>query len=146
MPPAMRGRGSYRAILATSALMGCGDTPLCDREVFVAFVQTPIAIDVDGFTPGVQTNVRIKTSLHTGDLVTLEIVDPAGPSGPGDSAGERLLDTVARAVDDDGAAAFYYVTVPPPRVTLRAAGRGICGEARDEITIDVPAIYDRNSR
>jgi hypothetical protein len=129
----MRGRRSFRAILATSALVGCGDTPLCEREVVIAFVQTSIALDVDGFTPGVQTNVRLRTSLHTGDVVTLDILDP----------GERLLDTVARAVEDDGAASFYYVTVPPPRVTLRAAGRGICGEARAELTIDVPAIYDR---
>lgn len=135
----MRGGGYWPGILATSApvlalcasasLAGCNDVPACQREVFVAFAQTVIATDIDDFAPGVQTNVHVRTSLSVGDPVELEIRHPGG----------GLFDRVTRGVDRDGIAAFDYVTVPPPRAVLRATGNGQCGEASDEIAVDVTA-------
>lgn len=126
----MRGR-LCPGILAGSALLaaGCDGAALCRSEVFVAFAPTQITTDIDSFAPGVQTSVRVRTSLLVGDIVTLEVLDASGTS----------LGTVSRAVDARGDAAFDYVTVPTPRVVLRASGHGICGEGHDEIAVDVPA-------
>jgi hypothetical protein len=126
----MRG-GLCPGILAGSALLGagCDGVPLCRSEVSVAFAPTQIATDIDSFAPGVQTDVRVQTSLLVGDVVTLEVLDAGGTS----------LGTVSRGVDAQGDAEFDNVTVPTPRVVLRASGQGICGEGHDEITVDVSA-------
>ena len=117
-------------MFAASALTaGCGGPPLCQSDVFVAFAQTHVTTDLDGFAPGIQTNVQVRTSLEPGEAVTLEILD----------AGGSVVDTESRAVGDDGSAEFDYVTVPASRTTLRATGSGTCGEGRDEIAVDVPA-------
>jgi hypothetical protein len=108
---------------------GCDGVPLCRSEVFVAFEPTQIADDIDGFAPGVQTDVRVRTSLLVGDVVTLEVLD----------GGKISLSTVSRGVDAHGEAEFDDVTVPTPRVVLRASGRGVCGEGHDEIEVDVSA-------
>lgn len=110
-------------------MAGCGDPPLCSGDVFVAFAQTHVTTDIDEFAPGVQTSVKVRTSLHLGDTVTLEILDGGG----------AVVDTASRAVGGDGVAEFDYVTVPASRATLRATGSGICGDGQDEITVDVPA-------
>ena len=132
----LRGGGLCPRILIASALAaaGCGEA-VCQSEVFLAFTQTPITTDIDDFAPGVQTNVRIRTSLAVGDIVTLEIADMTG----------TVQTTVKRAVDVDGIAAFDYVTVPTPRVVLRATGIGQCGIGRDEISVDVPVGGDLQS-
>jgi hypothetical protein len=128
--PAMRGGGLCQAILAASALSaGCSDRPLCRSEVFVAFAQTRVAADLDDFAPGIQTSLTVRTSLHVGDVVTLEVVDAAG----------TVTQTAARAVGDDGTAEFDYVTVPASHATLRASGSGLCGDGHDEIMVEVPA-------
>jgi hypothetical protein len=126
----MRGR-LCPGILAGSALLGagCDGVPLCPAPVFVAFAPTQITTDIDSFAPGVQTDVRVRTSLLVGDVVTLEVLDPGGTS----------LSMMSRGVDAQGEVAFDDVTVPTPRVVLRASGRGICGEGHDEITADVAA-------
>jgi hypothetical protein len=126
----MRG-GLCPGILAGSALLaaGCDGAALCRSAVFVAFTPTQITTDIDGFAPGVQTNLRVRTSLLVGDVVTLEVLDASGTS----------FGTVSRAVDAKGDAAFDYVTVPTPRAVLRASGHGICGEGHDEIAVDVAA-------
>jgi hypothetical protein len=130
----MRAGGLCAIILITSAGIGagCGDPPLCQSEVFVAFEQTAISTDIDAVAPGVQTEVHIRTSLREGDVVELDVLDPAG------IALEAMLQPVAA----DGSAVFTGVSVPTPRVVLRAIGRGICGEGRDEITVDVLAGAD----
>ncbi|HEX2687646.1 MAG TPA: hypothetical protein VHN14_13565 [Kofleriaceae bacterium] len=107
--------------------VGCGDPPLCQTEVFVAFEQTMIAADVDAIAPGVQTDVHIRTSLQVGDVVDLEVLDTHGAP----------VDSVAAAAAADGSVVFTGVSVPAPRVVLRATGRGTCGEGHDEIVVDV---------
>lgn len=126
----MRGR-FCPGILAGSALLGagCDGVPLCRAPVSVAFAPTQITTDLDGFAPGVQTDVRVRTSLLVGDLVTLEVLDTGGTP----------LSTVSLGVDAQGEAEFDDVTVPTPQVVLRATGRGVCGESHDEITVDVSA-------
>jgi hypothetical protein len=125
----MRGVGLCPRILTASVLIsaGCGDPPLCQSDVFVAFEQTIISTDVDPVAPGVQTDVHIRSSLQGGDVVTLEVLGTDGTS-------------VAKATgptSPDGGAVFTGVSVPTPRAVLRALGRGTCGEGRDEITVDV---------
>lgn len=126
----MRG-GLCPGILAGSALLGagCDGVPLCRSPVSLAFAPTQITTDIDGFAPGVQTDVRLTTSLLVGDVVTLDVLDIDGTS----------LSTSARAVDPRGEVEFDDVTVPTPQVVLRASGRGICGAGHDEITVDVSA-------
>jgi hypothetical protein len=126
----MRG-GLCPGILASSALLGagCDGVALCRAPVSVAFAPTQITTDIDRFAPGVQTDVRVRTSLFAGEVVTLDVLDTGG----------TLLTTVSREVDAQGEAEFDDVTVPTPQVVLRASGRGICGESRDEITVDVSA-------
>jgi len=135
----MRGFGLCPRILTTFvwaiagwgglAGTGCGDPPLCQSEVFVAFQEATIAVDVDAAAPGVQTDIHLRTSLEAGDLVTLEILSTDGTS----------LGTWIQPVAADGSAEFSDVSVPGPRAVLRATGRGTCGEGHDEITADVPA-------
>src|SRR5262245_51150020 len=124
----MRGQGLWPRILVVSVVVptGCGDA-VCQTEVFVAFEQTRIAVDVDDFAPGVQTNVRVRTSLRVGETVTLEVRNTSG----------MLTDTVSRGVELDGSAEFDFVTVPTPRVMLRAIGHGLCGDGSDAIAVDV---------
>jgi len=106
---------------------GCGDPPLCQSDVFVAFEQTFISTDADTAAPGVQTDLHIRTSLQAGDVVTLEVLGTDGTS----------LGTTEAPAAADGSVVFTGVSVPAPRVVLRATGRGTCGEGRDEITVDV---------
>ena len=126
----MRGR-LCPGILAGSVLLGagCDGVPTCPSPVFVAFAPTQITTDLDSFAPGVQTDVRVRTSLRVGDVVTLEVLDTDGTP----------LSTMSRGVDAQSEAVFNDVTVPTPQVVLRASGRGICGEGHDEITADVAA-------
>ncbi|HEX8107954.1 MAG TPA: hypothetical protein VF516_09520 [Kofleriaceae bacterium] len=126
----MRG-GLCPGILAGSALLGagCDGVPLCRAPVFVAFAPTQITTDIDGFAPGVQTDVRLQTSLLVGDLVTLDVLSIDGTP----------LSTMVRGVDAQGEVEFDDVTVPTPQVVLRARGQDICGMGHDEITVDVSA-------
>jgi len=126
----MRGR-LCPGILASSALLGagCDGVALCEAPVSVAFAPTQITSDLDSFAPGVQTDLRVRTSLFVGEIVTLEVLDTDG----------MPLTTVSRGVDAQGEAEFDDVTVPTPQVVLRASGRGTCGESRAEITRDVSA-------
>ena len=68
---------------------GCDGVPLCRAPVFVMFAPTKITTDLDSFAPGVQTDVRVRTSLLVGDVVTLEVLDPDGTP----------LSTLSRGVD-----------------------------------------------
>jgi hypothetical protein len=126
----MRG-GLCPGILAGSALLGagCDGVPLCRSPVFVAFAPAQITTDLDDFAPGVQTDVRLHTSLLVGDVVTLDVLDIDG----------MPLSTVSREVDPRGEAEFDYVTVPTPEVVLRASGHGVCGIGHDEVTLEVSA-------
>ena len=106
---------------------GCDGVPLCRSPAFVTFAPIEITTDLDSFAPGVQTDLRVRTSLLLGEVVTLEVLTTDG----------TRLSTESFAVDAQGEAAFNDVTVPTPKVVLRASGRGVCGEAHDEITADV---------
>jgi hypothetical protein len=88
-----------------------------------------ITADLDGFAPGVQTDVRLTTSLLVGDVVTLDVLSIDG----------MPLSTASRAVDPQGDVEFDAVTVPTPEVVLRARGQGVCGMGHDEVTLDVSA-------
>src|ERR1700759_2317100 len=113
----MRGFGLCPRILTTfvvgvGGLTGasCGDPPLCQSEVFVAFQEASITVDVDAAAPGVQTDVHLRTSLEAGDLVTLEVLSEDGTS----------LGTMTEPAAADGSVVFTAVSVPAPRVVLRA--------------------------
>src|ERR1041384_3049005 len=127
----MRGGGLYRRILTVFGgcvlnSTGCEDLPLCQSEVFVAFDQTVISVDLDAVAPGVQTEIHVRTSLRAGDTVTLEVEDAEGAT----------LGAYTRRVAADRSATFAGVAVSAPRVTLHAIGRGTCGEGDDEITVE----------
>src|SRR5512140_2891589 len=115
------------SVLMSAGSIGCGDPPLCQSDVVVAVDQTLIASDVDAAVPGVQTDIRIRSSLQEGDVITLEVLGVDGTS----------FGSVAAPAAADGSVVFAGVSVPVPRVVLRATGRGTCGEGRDEITVDV---------
>lgn len=106
----------------------CGGSALCKSEIVISIVPPEISSDLDTFAPGVQIDVRVTTTLLIGDVIALEVRDLDG----------ALIGTVSRAVDAQGGASFDYVTVPTPRAVLHATGRGICGAAADQITVDVP--------
>jgi hypothetical protein len=108
---------------------GCEDLPLCRSEVSVAFDQTVISVDLDAVAPGVQTQIRVRTSLRELEMVTLEVEDADGAT----------LGTYTRRVASDGSALFSDIAVSAPRVTLHATARGTCGEGDDEITVEVTA-------
>jgi hypothetical protein len=126
----MRGR-LCPGILAGSALLGagCDGVPLCRAPVFIAFAPMQITADLDGFAPGVQTDVRLTTSLQVGDVVTLDVLSIDG----------MPLSTISRSVDPEGEVEFDAVTVPTPEVVLRARGQGVCGIGHDEVALDVSA-------
>src|SRR6185436_8237608 len=135
----MRGGGLCSGIMATLAWTlawgclapsaGCGDPPLCQSEVFVAFQQTVITVDTNDAAPGVQTDIHLRTSLEEGEQVTLEVFGEDGSP-----QGESKV-----PVGADGSAVFVGVSVPVPRAVLRATAQGLCGRGTDEITVDVPA-------
>ena len=128
----MRGGGLCQRILTRlgavlACLAGCGDPPVCAREVSIVFQQTAITADVDDITPGVQSDIRIRTTLLEGEIVSLEIF-----SGDGAPRG-----AFSRPVNSDGDVVFHDVTVTMPRAILRATARGLCGEGSAEVTLDV---------
>ncbi|MGN6107027.1 MAG: hypothetical protein ACTHU0_18115, partial [Kofleriaceae bacterium] len=120
------------AALLVLLLASCGDPPLCPSGVFVAIQTSEIATDVDAVAAGVQADIRVRTSLAAGELVTLEVLDQDG----------AVVMTIEREVDERGDVAFASTTVPTPVTTLRATARGLCGQDRDELTIDVLAGAD----
>jgi hypothetical protein len=120
---------STLTLIATAA--GCGDPPICNGDVFVV-IQAPstqVTADLDSATLGVQTPVRVRTSLAEGDVVTLDV---AGPDGHPVVVGEQ-------AVDGNGVATFASVTLPTPRATIHAVGKGLCGQGADAVIVDVSA-------
>ncbi|MCX5742682.1 MAG: integrin alpha [Proteobacteria bacterium] len=124
----MRVMGIAAAAAALSlGSWGCGDPLLCKSDVFVAVQTTNITQDLDP-APGVQGDLRVRTSLASGELVELVILDGDG----------HVTSTATAAVDGLGEA-NVRVTVPTPRATVRATATSTCGEGRDEVTFDVLA-------
>jgi len=116
-------------LLSALAVAGCGDGVICDSSPLVV-IQAPtsaVAVDADATAAGVQTDVRVRSSLLPGDEIELIVLDGAGV----EAARARL------PLDDDGQAVFAAVTVPGPRATLRAIGRSRCGSAEDQVDLDV---------
>lgn len=114
-------------VAAAAAVAGCGDPLLCKSDVFVAVQTTNIVEDLDA-APGVQGDIRIRTSLEPGEIVTVTILDATG----------LVTGTAASAVDGEGNATIR-ATVPTPRATVLATATSTCGEGRDEVTFDVIA-------
>ncbi|MBA3538758.1 MAG: hypothetical protein H0T79_03955 [Deltaproteobacteria bacterium] len=117
--------GIASVIALGSGLVACGDPLLCKSDVFVALQTTDITTDFDT-APGVQGDLRIRTSLTEGEIVEITILDADG----------HVSSTSSAAVDALGNATIR-ATFPLPRVTVRARAVSLCGEGRDEVTIDV---------
>jgi hypothetical protein len=121
-------RTAIRALVVAGLIAGCDD-PICGSELFVAIQTSHVASDSDAATPGVQADVRVRTSLAEGELVTLEVLSEAGGS----------LATTTTSVGPGGVAVFAGVTVSPPATRLRASVDVECGRASDELVADVTA-------
>jgi hypothetical protein len=109
------------------ALIACGDDPICPSDLFVALQTSQISVDTDAVAPGVQADVRVRTSLSEGEVVTLEVLDTT----------DAILTTLTTTVDAAGLALFEDVTVVAPATRLRASVDVFCGAAADELLIPV---------
>ncbi len=123
----MRGLGLLFGLVCLQA--SCDDGPLCQSQVFLAIQTSAVAVDVDSASPGVQTDVRVRSSLSEGETITLEVVGSGGVA----------LSTDHLAVDASGTAVFAAISVPSQQATLRATTDGVCGAGLDEVTVDVSA-------
>jgi hypothetical protein len=101
--------------LAPAALAGCGDAILCDSSPLVVIQAPTAAITVDGdpVAPGVQTDVRVRSTLLPADGLELVVLDAAGVE----------VATLRMPAGGGGSTVFPGVTLPSPRATLRATGR-----------------------
>jgi len=117
-------------LLACIGGIGCGDGPICRSEVLV-LIQSPggpIAVDDDPAAPGVQTDVRVQSTLPPGATATLIVEDAEGAA----------VSTTTATAAADGAVEFSGVTVPAGRATFRVEGdAGRCGSDEDTVTVDV---------
>ncbi len=117
--------------LSALALAGCDDTLLCDSSPLVV-IQSPtaaITVDGDSVAPGVQADVRVRSTLLPGDGLELVVLDAAGVE----------VSTLRMPAGAGGSTVFPGVTLPGPRATLRAIGQSSCGLAEDEVELDVVA-------
>ncbi|HSK02208.1 MAG TPA: integrin alpha, partial [Kofleriaceae bacterium] len=119
------------ALAPAAALAGCGDGILCDSSPLVVIQAPTSAITVDGdpAAPGVQTDVRVRSTLLPADGLELVVLDAEGAE----------VATLRMPAGADGSTVFPGVTLPSPRATLRATGRSACGLADDEVEIEVVA-------
>jgi hypothetical protein len=118
-------------LLSAIGLAGCGDAILCDSSPLVV-IQAPasaITIDGDSAAAGIQTDVRVRSTLLPTDELELTVLDGAGAE----------VATVRQPAGEGGTTVFAGVTVPGPRATLRATARSACGFAEDAIDVDVVA-------
>lgn len=114
-------------VVGAAAGVGCGDDPICPSDLFVALQTSQVSLDTDAAAPGVQTDVRVRTSLAEGEQVTLEVFD----------ADDSELATSIATVDASGLAVFEHVTVATPATRLRVSVSVFCGDASDELLIPV---------
>lgn len=120
------GHMSRVLILLVACAAGCSDA-LCDSSPLVVIQSPVLAIDGDSSTTGVQTDIRVRSTLRSGDELELTVRD---------SAGETVM-TYREPAGGDDTTVFAGVTVPGPRATLEAIGRSECGEARDVIDVEI---------
>lgn len=109
------------AVCLIESLIACGDEPICPSDLFVALQTSQISVDTDAVAPGVQADIRVRTSLSEGEEVTLDV------------DGSILTTTV----DATGLATFEDVTVNTPATRIRASVSVFCGDASDELLIPV---------
>jgi len=107
-------------------LVACGDESICPSELFVAIQTSEVSIDSDPAAPGMQTSIRVRTSLGEGEQVTLEVFE-----------GDVALATATALTDVNGTAIFADVTVVNPSSRIRASISVFCGDADDEIVVPV---------
>lgn len=118
-------------MLTALVAAGCGDAILCDSSPLVV-IQAPtatIGVDRDAVAPGVQTDVRVRSTLLPTDGLELTVLDSAG----------AVVATHRGLAGEGGTTLFEGVTVPGPRAKLVAIGRSECGVSEDSIEIDVTA-------
>src|SRR5689334_12215740 len=125
--------GLPRLLLLLSALgvVGCNDSILCESSPLV-MIQSPtstLSVDVDPVAAGVQTDVRVRSTLLVDEPLELIVLDGSGTE----------VQRVTKPADVDGAVVFSGVTVPAPHATLHAVGKGACGSGEDEVKIEVIA-------
>ena len=128
----MRGLVALCCCIPWLVAAGCGDPPLCQSDVFVAIQTSTIVEDIDPVAAGVQADIRVRTSLSEGELVTLEVLDANGDA----------TSTARQPVDPDGYVVFSATSVDTPRTTLHAFATSVCGEGSDQVSIDVLAGAD----
>jgi hypothetical protein len=109
--------------VAALCICACGDPPICPSDVFVAIQTSQVTVDTDAVAAGIQTDVRVRTSLLEGEEVTLEVFEP--------------VSTLTATTDANGIAIFTGVTVDGPESRIRASISVLCGDASDELVIPV---------
>lgn len=117
---------------AVAAGIGCGDGPICQSEVMVV-IQSPSGVIVEDSNldmAGLQTDVRIRSTVGEGVEIVLELLDGSG----------AVLDTISAETDQDGDTTFEDVTVVDGTAGLRASvDAGECGSDEDEIDLAITA-------
>lgn len=116
-----------------SALAGaaCGDPALCDSTPLIA-IQAPtsgVTVDGDAAAPGVQSDIRVRSTLVDGDELLLEVIDSSG----------TVVVTQRKPAGEGGETVFTGVTLPIPKAKIRTSWQGACGTDSDEVEIDVVA-------
>jgi hypothetical protein len=127
-----RGLVAAALLMLAAAAAGCGDGPICQAQVLV-IIQSPVGLigeDTNSVLPGVQTDVRIRSTVGGGVEVRLEVLDGGG----------AVLVTRTGTTDARGDLTLRDVDLPPGAARLRAAvDAGECGHDEDEVAIAVTA-------
>ena len=127
-PKPGRALAVFLAGVATLAVAGCGDGPICQLEslVWVTSPQGPIVSDTDPRTDGIQQDVTVKSTFPRGAEVTLTVSDSA----------DAVVQTLTGTTDADGNVLFADVTIPGDGATLKVeADAGQCGSDSDTVTV-----------
>ncbi len=118
-------------LLSALGVTACGDAILCDSTPLVV-IQSPsetVTVDGDSAAAGVQTDVRVRSSLLASDGIELIVLDETGAE----------VMTYRQPAGSGGSTVFAGVTIPGTRARLQAIGRSTCGYAEDEVEVEVVA-------
>jgi len=122
--------GFLSVACVAAALAGCGDDPICQSEVMV-IIQSPsgvIVTDSNVDMAGLQTDVRVRSTVAAGNAITLEVLDDGGD----------VLTTVTGQTDENGDVTLEDVALADGAARLRASvDAGECGSDEDEVDIEI---------
>src|SRR5688500_4663613 len=124
--------GAFLPLIALAAIgtTGCGDGPICQSEVLV-IIQSPsgpVLVDSNLTSDGIQTDVRIRSTVGEGVEVTLEVLDDD----------EEVIGEATGTTDADGDVTIEDVDLPDGAVQLRAfVDAGECGSDEDIVDVEI---------